>query len=78
MPGPSPVSSNLPAAYYVEYVINTHIINSNFTTNKADYGGAVFAGHNAEVSEISNSTFISNTATYNGGAVDWLHPTVTS
>ena len=53
------------------YASNTHIINSNFTTNKADYGGAVFAGHNAEVSEISNSTFISNTATYNGGAVDW-------
>ena len=53
------------------YASNTHIINSNFTTNKADYGGAVFAGHNAEVSEITNSTFISNTATYNGGAVDW-------
>ena len=53
------------------YASNTHIINSNFTTNKADYGGAVFAGHNAEVSEITNSTFTSNSATYNGGAIDW-------
>ena len=53
------------------YASNTHIINSNFTTNSADYGGAVFAGNNALVSEVTNSTFVENSATYNGGAIDW-------
>ena len=53
------------------FASNTHIMNSNFTDNTADYGGAVFAGNNAQLSEITNSTFANNQATYNGGAVDW-------
>jgi len=53
------------------YASNTHIINSNFTTNTASYGGAVFAGHNALVSDVTNSTFVQNSARYNGGAIDW-------
>ena len=53
------------------FASDAHIIGSNFTDNSADYGGAVFAGNNADQSEISDSIFLGNSATYNGGAVDW-------
>ena len=43
------------------------IINSNFTNNKAQYGGAAWI--NEGTVDISNSNFINNTATVEAGAI---------
>ena len=59
-------------------VNETNIINSNFTENSAfnyddvtkGVGGAVYL-ENAHNTDIVGSTFINNTASINGGAVDW-------
>ena len=45
---------------------STSIINSNFTNNKAKYGGSVYLGAN---SKVENSIFNKNTASNNGGAI---------
>ena len=48
-----------------------HIFDSNFTLNSADYGGAVYMGGNSSNSAISHVVFNNNSATYNGGAINW-------
>ena len=47
--------------------ISGTIINSNFTNNKAQYGGAAWI--NEGTVDISNSNFINNTATVEAGAI---------
>ena len=47
--------------------ISGTIINSNFTNNKAQYGGAAWI--NEGTIDISNSNFINNTATVEAGAI---------
>ena len=47
--------------------ISGTIINSNFTNNKAQYGGAAWI--NEGTVDISNSNFINNTATVKAGAI---------
>ena len=47
--------------------ISGTIINSNFTNNKAQYGGAAWI--NEGTVDISNSNFINNTAGVDGGAI---------
>ena len=47
--------------------ISGTIINSNFTNNKAQYGGAAWI--NEGTIDISNSNFINNTATVKAGAI---------
>ena len=47
--------------------ISGAIINSNFTNNKAQYGGAAWI--NEGTIDISNSNFINNTATVEAGAI---------
>ena len=48
-----------------------YLIDTNFTENYADYGGAVYMGGNSISSQINNCLFESNYARYNGGAIDW-------
>ena len=46
----------------------TKIINSNFnSTNRADYGGAIFIGSGSTI--VNNSNFFYNIADYGGGAI---------
>ena len=48
-----------------------HINASTFTDNTAYNGGAVFVGTNTTGGKIIRSAFTLNSATYNGGAIDW-------
>ena len=47
-----------------------HIFDSNFTSNTAQYGGALYLGGSSEDTIIHNVTFRSNVAVENGGAID--------
>ena len=47
------------------------IIGSNFTENSAEYGGGVYFGLKSKNSQIKNVIFTGNSATKNGGAIDW-------
>ena len=49
---------------------NGTVINSNFTGNHAFKGGAIFVGTEQGITNITNSTFIENSAHDNGGAID--------
>ena len=53
------------------YAKKGNITGSNFTKNHAAYGGAVFVGSQSSDANIFNSTFILNSASENGGAIDW-------
>lgn len=51
----------------------TKIINSNFnSTNRADYGGAIFIGSGSTI--VNNSNFFYNIADYGGGGVYMIGP----
>ena len=47
------------------------VLYSNFTNNSAIYGGAIYLNGISDNTNISNSIFIGNNATQNGGAIDW-------
>ena len=47
-----------------------YIIDSEFTSNCADYGGGVYFGGKSDKSVITNCVFTDNHAKYNGGAID--------
>jgi predicted outer membrane repeat protein len=46
------------------------IVNSTFTRNLAEYGGGIFLNGRSANTNITNTTFTSNTAIKNGGAID--------
>ena len=49
---------------------NGTVIRSNFSDNRAFNGGAIFVGSNHGTTNITDSSFIENTAYNNGGAID--------
>ena len=49
---------------------NANVTNSNFTNNKAFYGGAIFVGSKSGNTHIVNATFKENNATVDGGAIN--------
>ncbi|MBE6500496.1 MAG: hypothetical protein E7Z80_08145, partial [Methanobrevibacter thaueri] len=49
---------------------NATIINSNFTDNSANNGGALWVGSDSGNTNITNVTFDRNSARINGGAID--------
>lgn len=55
------------AIYYVGSYRSACLINCTFTNNHADYGGAIYL--NGGTLEISDCSFVNNTALYCGGAI---------
>ena len=59
------------AIYINDETEGTKIINSNFnSTNKADYGGAIFIGSGSTI--VNNSNFFYNIAEYGGGGAIYM------
>ena len=56
------------AIYWVAYV--GEIYNSEFTQNNAEWGGGIYFNGNSANTNVVNSTFKSNTAVKNGGAIE--------
>ncbi|MBE6506261.1 MAG: hypothetical protein E7Z73_11135, partial [Methanobrevibacter millerae] len=54
--------------YWIAY--EGEIINSSFTRNAAEYGGAIYLNGRSGNTNITNTTFTSNNATKNGGAIE--------
>jgi predicted outer membrane repeat protein len=54
--------------YWIAY--EGEIVNSTFTRNLAEYGGGIYLNGRSGNTNITNTTFTSNTAIKNGGAIE--------